>query len=153
MTVNAAKDRRQAMNNSTACFVDATSVPSALYPRPCPAFCRFWHSKAGEGCVIPHINDISRKWQQYFAHAQYFVCTTVPSPPPPSPHSLDACGKLPVTFAHLGRVEPPATHAQVNSFHHPFYPDITHVTKDTRLSLLLYTTGSNRSWMGGWERG
>ena len=35
------------------------------------------------------------------------------------------------------------THTQLNSFYHPFYPDVTHVRKDTRLSPAFpYWSGS-----------
>ena len=36
-------------------------------------------------------------------------------------------------------------HVQSNPFYHPFYPDITHVRKDTRSSPTLQAT---ESWAG-----
>ena len=40
-------------------------------------------------------------------------------------------------------------HAQLNPFYHPFYPDITHVRKDTRPSpTLSYWKRRKESWVG-----
>ena len=38
-------------------------------------------------------------------------------------------------------------HTQLNPFYHPFYPDVTHVRKDTRLSPLFRTARDER-WAG-----
>ena len=38
-------------------------------------------------------------------------------------------------------------HAQLNPFYHPFYPDITHVRKDTRLSRFTILEATE-SWVG-----
>ena len=111
------------MINSTACFVDGTPVASA----PAQRSVAFGTVKR-ERAVIHHI---SRKWQQYFAHTQYFVCMAVLSPPP---NSLDACGNYLLPVLILVLLSPLLP---MHSFFHPFYPDVTCVTKDARLSLPL----------------
>ena len=39
------------------------------------------------------------------------------------------------------------THSQLNPFYHPFYPDVTHVRKDTRPSPVCVLIATE-SWMG-----
>ena len=39
------------------------------------------------------------------------------------------------------------THTQLNPFYHPFYPDVTHVQKDTRPSLAFLDC---KRWKAGW---
>ena len=51
-------------------------------------------------------------------------------------------------FAVLG----PVPHAHLNPFYHPFYPDVTHVRKDTRLSP-LFRTARDGKLGGAWEQG
>ena len=43
-------------------------------------------------------------------------------------------------------------HAQLNPFYHPFYPNVTHVRKDTRLSP-LFRTANDGKLGGAWEQG
>ena len=44
-------------------------------------------------------------------------------------------------------------HTQLNPFYHPFYPDVTHMRKDTRYPLPLYRTASDRKLDRAWEQG
>ena len=44
------------------------------------------------------------------------------------------------------------THAQLNPFYHPFYPNVTHVRKDTRPSPRFTVLEAMESWAGpGYE--
>jgi len=43
-------------------------------------------------------------------------------------------------------------HSQLNPFYHPFYPDITHMRKDTR-PLPLFCTATDRKLGRAWEQG
>jgi len=45
-------------------------------------------------------------------------------------------------------------HVESNPFYHPFYPDVTHVRKDTRpWSSALFRTASDGKLGGAWIRG
>ena len=76
-------------------------------------------------------------------HAQCSVCTTV------APRLLDTCGKLPGTLTVLAVLEPVRSCTIKNPFYHPFYPDITHVRKNTRPSpAFLFWIEATESWVG-----
>ena len=53
---------------------------------------------------------------------------------PPLAIDTCTCGKLPAMLALVALVWAWCAHTQLNPFYHPFYPDVTHVRKDTRPS-------------------
>ena len=75
-------------------------------------------------------------------HAQCSVCATV------APRLLDTCtcGKLPGTLALCAVLEPVRSCTIKNPFYHPFYPDITHMRKNTSPAFLFWIE-TTESWV------
>ena len=146
----------------------------SLVPRPRPAFCPLQYGKAERawylfsrehevigklwkfaeltGCILRIFNRL---------HTQRSVCRTITSCCVFSTdYTLDAqcVGQLPpASQIHVVSYLVPwlfslfwaqCAHAQSNPFYHPFYPDVTHVRKDTRPSPCFTVLKAKESWAG-----
>ena len=127
-----------------------TVLYSSLIPRPCPAFRRLQYGRAGRAWYLfSREHDVISKWRKFAKltgcvscifnrlHAQRSMCKAqcVRQSAPAS----CVCGVSYLVSSLFSLFWAQCTHAQLNPFYHPFYPDITHVRKDTRPSpALLY---------------
>ena len=114
---------------------DAKLLCLIALPRPCPAFHRFQYRKAGRAWYLSHISITKiRKWQNFQSqlspiHVLFSQLHTQ--------HVYDSQPPLMISYLVSSlflQFWTPRAHIQLNPFYHPFYPNVTHLRIDTRLS-------------------
>ena len=115
----------------------------SLVPRPHPAFRRLQYGKAGRAWYLfSHEHDIIGKLQNlpnlqaaFRAFSiNYALNAQCIRQSPPTSQICVVSYLVPWLFSLFWAQ---CAHAQSNPFYHPFYPDVTHVRKDTRPSPAL----------------
>ena len=117
----------------------STYCVASLVPRPRPAFRRFQYGKAGrawylfsrEHDVIGNLQKFAEQVAFHVFAIDYALNAQCVRQSPPASQIRVVSYLVPWLFSLFWAQ---CAHAQSNPFYHPFYPDVTHVRKDTRPS-------------------
>ena len=123
-------------------------VTHSLVPRPHPASRHFQYGKAGRAWYLfSHEHDVIGKFSEQtgYCSTDYMLNARYIRQSPSISQKRAVSYLLRWLFLVFWALR---THGQLNSFYHPFHPDVTHVRKDTRPSPRFSALIATESWAG-----